>query len=113
MSSAHTFEKAPAKTLLAATGVSAIELRFARIARELTARWHASDIDNYLDSLLIDTRGNRMGFPPEVLEEIMFLAGVRWYMDKVKIPETMESPQQVFSFCKLDRPSANQGLVMA
>lgn len=111
--SVHTIEKAPAGIRQAATGESAIELRFARIARELTARWHGSDIDEYLDGLLIDTRGNRMGFPPEVLEEIMFLAGVRWYMDKVKIPETMESPQQVFSFYKLDLSSLNQALVMA
>jgi hypothetical protein len=83
----------------ATTPESAIERRFARIARELTSRWKGQDIDAYLDSLLIDTRGNRMGFPSEVLEEIMFLAGIRWYQGKDVAPETMESPKDEFSFC--------------
>ncbi len=83
----------------AATPESAIERRFARIAHELTSRWNGLDIDAYLDNLLIDTRGNRMGFPADVLEEIMFLAGVRWYLGKVIEPETLESPKDEFSFC--------------
>jgi hypothetical protein len=78
---------------------SAIELRFARVARELISRWNGPDIDAYLDSLLIDTRGNRMGFPSDVLEEIMFLAGIRWYQSKDVIPETLEAPRDEFSFC--------------
>ena len=86
----------------ASHGGSAIELRFARIARELTARWHGSDIDNYLDSLLIDTRGSRMGFPPEVLEEIMFLAGVRWNTEKTPLPANQEGPQIVHGFYKVE-----------
>lgn len=78
---------------------SAIEIRFPRIARELTARWQTPGIDFYIDSLLIDTRGNRMGFPPDVLEEIMFLAGVRWYLGHAEPPQSMESPRDEFSFC--------------
>ncbi len=82
--------------------VCAIERHFPRIARELTTRWQGPGIDAYLDSLLIDTRGNRMGFPPDVLEEIMFLAGVRWFCGKVAEPETLESPPDEFSFCTDD-----------
>lgn len=81
------------------TPESALERRFPRIARELTSRWKRRDIDAFLDSLLIDTRGNRMGFPSDVLEEIMFLAGIRWYLGKDVEPETMESPKDEFSFC--------------
>lgn len=77
---------------------SALERRFPRIARELMARWKGREIDSYLDSLLIDDRGDRMGFPEEVLEEIMFLAGVRWHQTRVVEPETMESPPDEFSF---------------
>lgn len=77
---------------------SAIESRFPRIAREVMVRWPGPEIDAYLDSLLIDTRGNRMGFPPDVLEEIMFLAGIRWYLTKVETPDTLESPRDEFSF---------------
>jgi hypothetical protein len=78
---------------------SAIETRYPRIAHELSARWKGRDIDTYLDNLLIDTRGNRMGFPADVLEEIMFLAGIRWYLGKTEIPDTLESPRDEFSFC--------------
>ncbi|MEW5788794.1 MAG: hypothetical protein AB1899_13160 [Pseudomonadota bacterium] len=77
---------------------SAIERRFPRIARELMARWHGRDIDTYLDSLLIDERGDRMGFPADVLEELMFLAGVRWHMTRYVETDTMESPKDEFSF---------------
>lgn len=82
-----------------ATTISAIERLFPRIARELASRWKGMEIDTYLDSLLIDTRGNRMGFPSEVLEEIMFLAGIRWYLSKDAEPSTLESPRDEFSFC--------------
>lgn len=82
----------------APTSLSAIERRFPRIASELTYRWRRRDIDTYIDSLLIDNRGNRMGFPSDVLEEIMFLAGVRWYQGKDTLPETLESPRDEFSF---------------
>ena len=78
---------------------SAIERNYTRIARELTSRWNGGDIDAYLDSLLIDMRGNRMGFPSDVLEEIMFLAGIRWYQSRHVVPETLESPKDEFSFC--------------
>jgi len=81
---------------------SALETRFPRIALELAARWRSPGIDLYIDSLLIDTRGNRMGFPAEVLEEIMFLAGVRWYLSRTETTRTMESPRDEFSFC-MDR----------
>lgn len=84
---------------------SAIERRFMRIANELIKRWKGPDIDAYLESLLIDTRGNRMGFPEDVLEEIMLLAGVRWYLEKIALTETLEtqeSPKDEFSFCTDD-----------
>jgi hypothetical protein len=87
---------------VAAEARSAIETRFPRIAHELATRWQRRDIDAYLDSLLIDSRGNRMGFPADVLEEIMFLAGVRWYLSKTRAPATMESPRDEFSFCTDD-----------
>jgi hypothetical protein len=60
--------------------VCAIEKHFLRIANELSALWDSLEIDNYIDSLLIDNRGARMGFPIEVLDELMFLAGIRWHL---------------------------------
>jgi len=61
-------------------GVSAIEKRFPRIASEISSLWGSAEIDNYIDRLLIDERGDRMGFPIDILDELMFLAGIRWHL---------------------------------
>jgi hypothetical protein len=59
--------------------LSAVENRFLRIANELCRLWESPEADHYIDSLLLDDRGDRMGFPIEVLDDLMFLAGVRWH----------------------------------
>lgn len=58
----------------------AIEERFPHIARELCALWETDRIELYLDDLLLDTRGGRQGFPVDVLDELMFLSGMRWHI---------------------------------
>lgn len=83
--------------------VSAIERKFARIANELATRWQRDDIDAYLDSLLLDDRGNRQGFPPEVLEEIMFLSSIRWQMLHPAYSRADEGLVDQFSFNTLPR----------
>ncbi len=60
--------------------LSALEQRYSRIARELSVRWEEGDIDAYLNCLLLDDRGDRQGFPAEVLEELMFLSSLRWQL---------------------------------
>ncbi|MDP2787857.1 MAG: hypothetical protein Q8O79_07260 [Pseudomonadota bacterium] len=60
--------------------VSAIEKRFPRIASELSTLWGSKEIDSYIDGLLLDDRGDRMGFPIDALDELMFLAGIRWHL---------------------------------
>lgn len=60
--------------------VSTIEKRFPRIANELSTLWGGKGIDSYIDGLLLDDRGDRMGFPIDVLDELMFLAGIRWHL---------------------------------
>lgn len=59
--------------------LSAIEKQFPRIARELSIYWKCTNIDTYINSMLLDDRGDRLGFPPDVLDDLMFLAGIRWY----------------------------------
>jgi hypothetical protein len=77
---------------------SAIESRFPHIARELGALWHTDQIELYLDSLLIDTRGGRQGFPAEVLDELMFLSGMRWHIrHETVMPMDLQKPD-LFSF---------------
>ena len=60
--------------------ISELEKRFPRIANDLCSLWKGSGIDHYIDGLLLDDRGDRMGFPIEVLDDLMFLAGIRWHL---------------------------------
>jgi hypothetical protein len=48
--------------------------RFPRIANKLARLWgDEKSITDYLDHLLIDRRGKRQGFPPDVLNELLNL----------------------------------------
>jgi hypothetical protein len=48
--------------------------RYPRIANRLAKIWHRPlQCERYLDELMMDMRGNRRGFPPEVAAEIAAL----------------------------------------
>jgi hypothetical protein len=77
---------------------SAIEIHFPRIAQEICTRWLTDAIDPFMDSLLIDNRGDRRGFPAEVQEELMFLSGLRWHLQhEDKFVQEFQKPDP-FSF---------------
>lgn len=78
--------------------LSAIERRFTRIAGELTTRWSNAGIDDYLSSLMLDDRGNRQGFPADVLEELMFLSNLRWQLRHPSFSRADEGLVEQFSF---------------
>jgi hypothetical protein len=44
-----------------------------RIANRIQQLWGTAECEEYLTSLVIDTRGNRKGFPPAMLEELLYL----------------------------------------
>jgi hypothetical protein len=47
---------------------------FPRIANTLARLWHDNiGLQNYLDDLLVDRRGGRRGFPPEIQSELLIL----------------------------------------
>jgi len=52
---------------------SPLEARFERIANLLEQKWPGKAALEYLDSLIIDERGSRAGFPPDVMAEILLL----------------------------------------
>jgi hypothetical protein len=55
--------------------------QFPRVANALATNWtDPRAFRTYLYNLLVDTRGNRKGFPPEVLAELMTL---RSYFENV------------------------------
>ena len=44
-----------------------------RICNRIQELWGTPQCEDYLTSLVIDTRGNRKGFPPEIMEELLYL----------------------------------------
>lgn len=54
-----------------------LEARYDRILIKLEELWDKPEIHDYFSDLLIDKRGNRQGFPKEVLKEIVFLREFR------------------------------------
>ena len=51
-----------------------VERRIPRIAYALRLRWGQGDFEAYVDSLLIDDRGGRAGFPPDVAAALFSLS---------------------------------------
>lgn len=47
---------------------------FPRIAQKIRADWGKRALDDYFGTLVVDDRGSRQGFPPEVLSAIMEVA---------------------------------------
>lgn len=46
---------------------------YPRISARIEQLWGTPDCEAYLNSLVIDTRGNRQGFPPAMMEELLYL----------------------------------------
>ena len=54
--------------------LTAVLRHYPRIANLIATTWsNPESFDNYMESLLVDRRGNRQGFTPEVLSELINL----------------------------------------
>ena len=53
-----------------------LDERHPHILERIAQLWGTSTIDSYLQDLLLDTRGDRQGFAPEVMSDLMFLQGL-------------------------------------
>ncbi len=54
-------------------GPCALERQFKRIADKIAESWPSSECARYIDSLLVDSRGGRQGFPSDVISELFLL----------------------------------------
>lgn len=63
---------------------SHLENQFPHIARALTEKWGTPDVQAYLVDLMMDNRGTRKGFPPEVLEELMLIDTILWELSDTR-----------------------------
>lgn len=46
---------------------------YPRICTRIQQLWGAPECEGYINDLVIDTRGNRKGFPPAMMEELLYL----------------------------------------
>ena len=46
---------------------------YPRICARVQQLWGTAECEGYLNTLVIDTRGNRQGFPPPMMEELLYL----------------------------------------
>lgn len=53
-----------------------LEKRYPRILKRILDLWGTTQLDAYFLELMIDTRGDRQGFPPEVAREIYHLSHI-------------------------------------
>lgn len=63
-----------------------IERAFPRIATTIRDQWGKRALDDYLSKLVVDDRGGRQGFPPDVLSAIMEVARLHAAQHRFKPP---------------------------
>lgn len=56
---------------------ASLEAQYPRVFNNIMSVWGTPRVDDYLGSLLIDDRGGRQGFPAKVMQDILFLYGLR------------------------------------
>jgi uncharacterized protein len=63
-----------------------LALHYPNILKKIADLWSSSEIDDYFNSLIMDTRGDqRQGFPPKVAEEILRLSAINTkYRESIK-----------------------------
>jgi hypothetical protein len=83
--------------------VSALETLYPRICAALVQMWFRDEIDRYLDSLILDDRFDRQGFPYEVLDELLFLSDLRWGMRHDRRKAEVAHPDGDYTFLSRGR----------
>lgn len=68
---------------------AAIE-EYPHITNKVFLLWGHPECDRFLDSLVIDERGNRRGFNPEVMSEILFLVQLARLRSGPRSPDLWE-----------------------
>lgn len=59
-----------------------VEAKFPRIAAQIVDLWGTPECDRHLDKLIIDDRGNRAGFPPDVMAALLEIS--RQHQDRFR-----------------------------
>jgi hypothetical protein len=75
---ARTGDKQPTDKELVVAALQDLKAQFPRIHQKLVPLWGSADGEAYLDSLIVDDRGNRQGFPADILRGLLVLQRVHF-----------------------------------
>lgn len=68
----------PSDQQLTDEAVEMLKTLFPRIHQSLLALWGSAPGEAYLDGLIVDERGDRQGFPPDVLRGLLVLQRIHF-----------------------------------
>ncbi len=71
-------QRQPTDKDLADEAVALLKSLFPRIHQNLVTIWGTGPGEAYLDGLIMDDRGNRKGFPPDVMRALLVLQRVHF-----------------------------------
>lgn len=55
---------------------AALEAKYARIFNRIMELWETLELEEYFSELMVDKRGGRQGFPPDVMNDILTLSRI-------------------------------------
>ena len=73
-----SIQRPPTDEQLAEDAIATMKTLFPRIHQQLLALRGTPQGEAYLDGLIVDERGNRQGFPPDVLRALLVLQRVHF-----------------------------------
>jgi hypothetical protein len=71
-------DRQPTDKQLVSEALEILKAQFPRIHQKLVPLWGSEAGEAYLDSLIVDERGNRQGFPPDVMRGLLVLQRVHF-----------------------------------
>lgn len=69
---------------------AALEAKYARIFNRIMDLWGMQELEEYFADLMVDKRGGRQGFPPDVLNDILTLSRIHGRILELQAPKAQE-----------------------
>jgi tankyrase len=62
-----------------------LEEGYSRVFNEILNKWGSPEMETYLEDLMVDKRGGRQGFPPDVMNDILTLSRIHDHVLSLKM----------------------------
>jgi ankyrin repeat protein len=69
---------------------AALEAKYGRIFNRIMDLWGLQELEEYFGELMVDKRGGRQGFPPDVLNDILTLSRIHGRILELQAPKHQE-----------------------